>query len=364
MEERIKHLQQILIDQKLDAILISAVPNIYYLTEYGGFSSDERDAYLFITRESAYLMTNALYIHAVRESVKHFEIIEQSRDNPLKDILSKIIAKEKVKVCGFEDANLTVAEYTPLLSLRVKLQASNTETLRIIKNNNEIKLIEQACAIGDQAFTYIQTQLKPGITEIEIAHKLELFIKQQGNDISFRAIVAFGKNAAVPHHFSSNDILEKNSCILLDFGVKYQKYCSDMTRTIFLGNASGKHKEVFHTVLQAQQAAIDSLKERLETEGPKKIAVKDIDFVARQYIIDQGYPPIPHTLGHGIGLEVHEGFRLYKTSKEYFANGMVFSIEPGIYLPNDVGVRIEDLFAIQDNKLVQLTHSPREFIEI
>lgn len=364
MEERLTHLRKILSEQKLDAILISAVPNIYYLTEYGGFSSEERDAYLFVTNESAYLLTNALYIHAVRQTVKHFTIIEQSRDNPLKKILSKIIDEEKIKICGFEDTNLTVSEYTPLLSLPIKLQPSNTESLRIIKNKNEIDFIEKACVIGDQAYEYIQSQLHPGITEVEIAHKLELFIKQQGSDISFRAIVAFGKNAAVPHHFSSNDKLVEDSCVLLDFGAKYQKYCSDMTRTLFVGKASTKHKEVYNTVLEAQQAAIDALQKRLDTEGPEKIAVKDIDLVARNYIIDKGFPTIPHTLGHGIGLEVHEGFRLYKTSTEHFANGMVFSIEPGIYLPNDVGVRIEDLFAIENNTLRQLTHSPRELTEI
>jgi Xaa-Pro aminopeptidase len=364
MEERLQKLRQILLSQEVDAVLISSVPNIYYLTGYGGFSSEERDAFLFVTQKKAYLFTNALYIHAVEERVTHFEVIEQNRDNPLNKLISKLAKKEKVNVCGFEDTNLTVAEFTPLAELDLEFETIELDTLRIIKDKNEIEAIQKACEVGDKAFTYIKEHIKPGITETQLAHHLDLFIKKEGYDISFRSIVAFGRNAAVPHHFSADDALGQNTCALLDFGVKYKSYCSDMTRTVFLGKVSASHKKVYETVLAAQQKAIDILSQRLASEGPENILMKDIDLAARNYILEQGYPSIPHTLGHGIGLEVHEGFRLYKTVDDHFENGMVFSIEPGIYIPNDIGVRIEDLFAIQDNKLIRLTHSPRELTTV
>ena len=137
-----------------------------------------------------------------------------------------------------------------------------------------------------------------------------------------------------------------------------------MTRTIFYGKATAEQKQIYVTVKEAQQKAIIALEKALQKTKPEEIAMKDIDQVARDYIIAQGYPSIPHTLGHGIGLEVHEGFRLYPKAPWHFANGMVFSIEPGIYLPKTAGVRIEDLFAIKDNHLIKLTHADSNLLEI
>ncbi|MBA3724038.1 MAG: aminopeptidase P family protein [Candidatus Levybacteria bacterium] len=364
MESRLKKLRQILTEQSLDAVLISSVPNIYYLTGYGGFFTEDRDAYLFITHHNAYLITNALYFTAVKEQVTHVEVREWSSKNTIAKIISDLARENNVNDCGFEDNDLRVSEYTTLSSVATTLQPIDLEMFRAIKNDDEIEAIKGACAIGDKAFTYIQTQLTSGITESALANALELFIKQQQTDISFHSIVAFGKNAAVPHHLSGADQLKSNMSVLVDFGVKYQNYCSDMTRTLFYGKATAEQKRIYTTVQEAQQRAIMALEKALQKTKPEKIAMKDIDQVAREYIMSQGYPSIPHTLGHGIGLEVHEGFRLYPKAPWHFANGMVFSIEPGIYLPETAGVRIEDLFAIKDNQLIKLTHSPRNLIEI
>ncbi len=363
MDSRLENLRKLFIKQSFDAVLISSVPNIIYLTGYQGFSSEERDAYLFVTKKNAYLITNALYITAAKQ-IKHVKAIESSRNNLLKDILGKIIKSEKVKDCGYEEDNITVAEYKTFPSDDIVFNAITLDTLREEKSEDELEKIQQACAIGDKAFTYIQTQLIEGISEIELANKLELFIKNVGYDISFRTIAAFGTNAAVPHHLSGNTTLERNMVVLLDYGVRFENYCSDMTRTIFFGKPDKRHEHIYKTVKEAQQLAIDELEKKLQTDMPTAIAVKDIDAIAREYILAQSYPSIPHTLGHGIGLEVHEGIRIAPNSKNTFKNGMVFSIEPGIYLPDEVGVRIEDLFTIKNNKLIKLTHSKNSLISI
>jgi Xaa-Pro aminopeptidase len=364
MDARITNLRTILKEQNLDAVLVSSVPNITYLSGYGGFSTEERDAFLFITKKNAYIITNALYITAIREHVTHLIIIEQTRDNPLRNILSKLVAKHAIKRIGFEDANLSVAEYTNLKSHKKLLTPINLEDLRVVKTQTEIDAIKKACEIGDAAFAFIKTKIKIGMTEQEVANLLEMYMKQQQADSSFRTIVAIGKNAAIPHHLAGDSKLKANTNILLDFGVRYELYCSDMTRNIFFGKATKEYRNVYQTVLDAQQKAIEALESMLAKRNPEKISMKDIDRVARDYIISKGYPSIPHTLGHGIGLEVHEGFRLYHLVEGNFANGMVFSIEPGIYVPNQTGVRIEDLFSIEKNKLVRLTNASRELIEL
>ncbi|HSA83841.1 MAG TPA: M24 family metallopeptidase, partial [Patescibacteria group bacterium] len=248
-------------------------------------------------------------------------------------------------------------------------------SLRITKTPEEIAKIKKACEIGDKAFSYILEQIKPEMTELQIAALLEIFIKTHGAEISFPSIVAFEENAAIPHHKTGNKKLKINNLILIDFGVKYNNYCSDMTRTIFFGKPKNEQKQAYETVLKAQQNAIQYYTR--EIKRTKNVTASQLDKVAREHIISQGYPSIPHSLGHGIGLQVHEAPRLSPTSKETLAEGMVFSIEPGIYLPAlpvrqaggrqvspGFGIRIEDLFAIQNNKLIQLTKSQQKLLEV
>lgn len=360
MESRINKLRTLLIEQNLDAVLISTVPNIYYLTAYGGFSSEERDAFVLVTKTGAYVITNALYYHAVKEQVKHMHVFEYTRDNPFSKILEKICKEDNVKKLGFENHNLTVFEYSRIEKVPVTFVPVNLETLRSIKSPEEVAAIKKACKLGDKAFTYICTQLKEGITEKELAHKLELFIKSHDADISFRAIVAFGKNAAVPHHFSGLDRLRKNTCVLLDFGVKIDHYCSDMTRTVFFGSPTTEQEKVYQTVLEAQNEATAYIQRCLHNNDFP--IPSTIDQTARNYVTSHGYPPFNHS-SHGIGLEVHE-YPHMSSEQQPMENGMVFSIEPGIYLPGEMGVRIEDLFVIQNNKLIQLTNSPKDLIQL
>lgn len=360
MKDRLKTLHQLLKEQNLDAALLSTVPNIFYLTGYRGFSTEERDAFVVVTKKNAYVITNALYYHAVVEQVPHMQVLEYTRTTPFKTLLETICKEDEVAKIGFEDHNLTVFEYSRIQDVKATFVPIDLEKFRFVKSNDEIATIQKACALGDQAFTYICTQLIEGITERQLANKLELFIKSHDANISFRAIVAFGKNAAVPHHFSSDDKLEKNKCILIDFGVKIDNYCSDMTRTIFFGTPDAEFKNIYQTALDAQAKAVTYINDCLKRQEFPVPAV--VDQTARTYVTDHGYPPFNHS-SHGIGLEVHE-YPHMSSQQSPMQNRMVFSIEPGVYLTGKMGVRIEDLFKIEQNKLVQLTKSTKELITI
>ncbi len=372
---RLQRVKNLLTEKNLylNGILISSTPTITYLTNYSGFSILEREAYLFITKSESYLLTDGRYTEAVR-NIPNFVLIEISPINSLQKMLIHLANKHNIKKLGIEENNLTVSEYKRLKKCFNDLNHFSIRDLRSIKDKGEIFSIEQACQLGDKTFDYILKKIKQGVTEKEIAFEIEFFIKKAGADISFKPIVAFGKNSAIPHHQTSDKQLAiRDKFVLLDFGAKIDNYCSDMTRTVFFGKANAEQKKMHQIVLDAQNQAIDYLyssRERSEsrsefsTSSNNKIHAKDVDKVARDYITSQGYPTIPHSLGHGIGLEVHESPSLSPKSKDILKPGMVFSIEPGIYIAGFGGVRIEDLVILEPSGPRLLTKSPKSFIEL
>lgn len=223
----------------------------------------------------------------------------------------------------------------------------------------EISLIEKACKLTDKTFEYILTKIKKGVTEKELSLEIQRFIRANGAGLSFRPLVSFGKNTAEVHHKPTDRKLKKNNIIILDFGAKIEGFCSDMTRTVFMGKATKKQKKIYSAVLKAQQKAVNFL-----SSDAKTIMTSEVDKVARDYIILQGYPTIPHGLGHGIGKKVHEPPKISPKSKAILKPGMVFSVEPGIYIKNFGGVRIEDLVVLEKTGPRILTKSPKRIIEL
>lgn len=221
---------------------------------------------------------------------------------------------------------------------------------------SRVEKIKQAAKIGDLAFEYILKEIKTGISERKLAALINSFIKEKNAKFAFPIIVAFGENSSEIHHKTGNRKLKHGDIIMLDFGAKVDGYCADMTRTIFFGKPTLKQQNIYQIVLKAQQKAIDFINHCLKLN--KTIRTTEVDKIARDYIISCRYPNMPHALGHGIGRKVHQSPRLSPKSKEVLKEGMVFSIEPGIYLKNWGGVRIEDLFVINRGKLEQLTLSP------
>lgn len=366
MSNRLLKVKSLLKEQNLDAILVSSPPTITYLTNYGNFSTIEREAYLLVTKNKQFVITDGRYSEAVAEKVDNFQLIEISAVRSLKQIFKDLAKTCTIKKLGIEEDSITITEQKMLSDCFDDLNHWSATTLRVIKDSNEIDTIKKACELGDRAFEFILKKLKHGVTEKEIAFELELFIKKQGADLSFPTIVAFGKNSSVPHHQTGNQKLNKNSFVLLDYGVKIDNYCSDMTRTLVFGKATSEQKKIHQTVLDAQQKAIEYLSRVGPSKGsdPSTTPASEVDKIARDYIISQGYPTIPHSLGHGIGIEVHEHPRLSPNSKDKLEPGMVFSIEPGIYLPGFGGVRIEDLVVLEKKSVKELTKSPKQLLEI
>lgn len=350
-----KSAREILAETNIDSILISSWENISYFTTYFGFSKNERDAFYFSTKNNDYLITNSLYKNAFSNS-NGFTVLTTNSTNSLQKILAEIINKEKIQTLGFEDADFTVKEYEKISHLNTNLVAVDISDSRILKTEDEIEKIKKACAIVDKALGNTKKFLKPGISERDFSKKLESAIRDLGGEIAFPTIIAFGENSATPHHHTGEQTLKENDVALIDFGASFKNYLSDMTRTFFIGEAPAEQKIAYQAVLEAQKKAVQYIESALTNHKP--ILAAQADKIAREHIIARGYPSIPHSLGHGIGINVHESPSLSPFSKEELSEGMVFSIEPGIYLPGKFGIRIEDLYTLRERKLDRITSFP------
>lgn len=362
MHSRIQHVQKLLVEQSLDAILISSAINTVYLSGYNGFCNEERDAYILITRDTGYIFTSLLYAEAMESAVPHLKLVEFTRQHPFSQGLETLLKKHGIKTIGFEADDLTVREYQRLEAQKVKLQPADVSFLRADKEPQEVALMKKACKLTDVAFDYILEELKPGVTELEIEKKIARYFTEHQAESSFRAVVAFGKKTTVPHHLPGNTKLKANDVILIDYGARVGGYCADVSRTLFIGKATAKQKEIFHLVYDTQQASINYIKDLLKTNKP--ILSNVVDQFAREYIATRNYPPFPYSLGHGVGLKTHERPILNPRFQDEIKNNMTFTLEPGIHLSGEIGVRIEDVFLIQNNKLLQLSKSNSKLIEL
>lgn len=354
--QKVSHFAKLL-SEKVDGILISSVSNIIYLTGYANFSIEERQAFLLITKNSQYIFTDGRYAEVILREVSDFELILVTSENTM-DKLGEIVKKEKIKILGVEENDLRVSEYKRIKKVVKALKHVDLKESRVIKTPDEIEKIKKACKLGNEVFDYvIKKVLKDGITEKQVVHEIESFLKNKNCEISFKPIVAFGANSSVPHHESGAKKLEKGF-VLLDLGAKFENYCSDMTRTVFWRKANDKQKKIYNTVLEAQTRAAEYIEKAKIAYGSKA------DKIAREYIISKGFESIPHSLGHGTGIAIHEHPYLSPKSKEILKEGMVFSIEPGIYIPQFGGVRIEDLYLLTENGLEKLTKSSSSLLEL
>lgn len=366
MNTRLQDLRKLMAKQKLDAVFISSLPNIYYLTDFSDFTTFDRDGFLLITEKNQYIFTHGIYKEAVEKKVANFKLIQILRENPINKAVKEIVIKENIKKLGFEAFDIKVTEYNKMLDeleKEILVETTIVNKIRMKKTSDEIDAIKKSCQLGDKAFAFILKKLTTGITEMELAADLEFYVKHNSADLSFPSIIAFGHHASKPHHVPTNTKLKKNQFVLFDFGVKYDNYCSDMTRTVFYGKANKNQINIYNAVLESQQIAVNKISTVLK-KSETGIPAKDIDQISREFLISHGYPEMPHSLGHGIGLEVHEAPRLTPLSRELLENGNVFSIEPGIYIPDAFGIRIEDLYAIENGKIKKLTNAPKKFISL
>lgn len=326
-----------------------------YLTHFTGTAG-----LVFVNSRHNILVTDFRYTQQANEQSSDWEIIE-AQDTIL-DSLEHLFEVHKIKKVAFEGEFITVnrlnewhlrfpdIEFIPTKDLVLEM--------RMIKSEYELKQIAKACKIADQAFTQIVSGIRPGMKEIEIALELEYAMRKLGADgNSFDPIVGSGPRGAMPHAMPGDRRLSVGDFVVMDFGCMYQGYCSDMTRTILIGEPTAKHREIYDLVLRAQIAGLNAVK--------AGVVGKDVDAVARDIITAAGYGDhFGHSLGHGVGLEIHEEPRLSKGGMHTLAPGMVVSVEPGVYLPGWGGVRIEDLVVVTKNGCEILSSTNKELIVI
>lgn len=337
-------------ESKIDAILLDSWQNVFYASAFTGFE----DALLIVTANSQYIVTDSRYTAQSKEQCPDFTLVTAYKHNVAE--VKKVLKAEKIKAIGFEEKAITLAEYEDFYKrLHVKLKPVSAlfDIVRYHKTEDEIETIEKACDIAAQALERTIPFIKPGVKESEVAAKLEFEMRMGGADRpSFATVVASGVRGSMPHGTATEKVIEEGDAVTIDFGAFYKGYCSDCTRTFFVGKIGNPELEkIYNVVLKAQRAALDSYYEGMPAS--------ELDAVARNIITEAGFgKEFGHATGHGVGIDIHEGVRVSTHSDEILEKGIVFSVEPGIYLEGLGGVRIEDLVTPENGKLKIMTKGP------
>ena len=340
----------------VDSVIVLDELNQRYLCDFA-FT----DGYLFITQNSAYIVTDFRYYEmALKDANSSFEV---TMTKERREFLLNAIAKDSVKTVGFEGNSVSYGVYKSYVENYKEVEFVDIgyiiEIIRQIKSSEEIAFLQKAQDITDNAFSHVLKALTPEMTELDVAVELEYAMRRGGAEaFSFETIAVSGDASALPHGTPRNCKLKKGF-LTMDFGAKYNGYCADMTRTVVIGKADNEMKKLYNTVLRAQCAALDYIREGVDAADADKVARDIIDAEA------EFKGAFGHSLGHSIGLFVHETPGLSpKYAGRKIRAGEIFSCEPGIYLFGKYGCRIEDMLAVEDNGIYNFTHSTKELIEI
>ena len=338
----------------LNGILITKPENRRYFSGFSGSAG-----MLLVSNDANKLLTDFRYIEQATAQAKQSDIVRYTIN--AYEVLSEIATKLGLSTIGFESDFVTYDMHTTLSdSLSgLTLLPVQIDVLRMVKDVNEVASITKAVEIADQAFSHIVSYIKPGISEQAVAVELEYYMGKLGSERpAFDTIIASGKRGALPHGRASQKIIESGDFVTMDFGAVYQGYHSDITRTLCVGTATVKQREIYEIVLAAQLAGVQALR-------PGKTG-KEIDYVSRKIITDAGFGDyFGHGLGHSLGLAIHEEPRLSQgNTHTILMEDMVVTVEPGIYLPGWGGVRIEDTVLVNTDGCKILTSSSKELIEI
>src|SRR5688572_29500755 len=341
----------------LDGLLVSSLANVRYLSGFSGTS-----ALLFVTPRETLLITDFRYQTQAAEEAGDLARIVIEPQSLWTGLWQNVAQLASLEVAGFESAHLVHRDFQRLLEAGARYQWRPTvdlvEALRERKDECELAHIRDAVATAERALELTLPQVRAGMTELEVAGVLESALRQAGSDgFPFPSIVASGPNAALPHARPTTRRLGGGDFLLLDFGARVGGYCSDITRTFVVGHATLEQREVYEVVRLANERAVRAVRPGMSG--------RDADGIARGYIQDRGFGDLfGHSLGHGIGLEVHEAPRLAKTAETPLVEGAVVTVEPGIYRPGWGGVRIEDDVHLSAGGAQVLTRFARELIEI
>jgi Xaa-Pro aminopeptidase len=351
--ERLRRLRRLIKDSGLDALLVSQPENRRYLSGFTGSAG-----WLFIAKKTAVLTTDFRYVEQARAESPDFEILRTARE--LRDWLPNLVSASGWRRLGFEasvvsyDSHHKLGEALGGGQVELVPTTNLVEQLRAVKEPEEVRFITEAVKLADAVLEQARKEIRPGITEREAAWTIERLLRQNGSEaVPFEIIVASGPNAALPHARPTDRMIGRGEPVIIDMGARLNGYCSDLSRTLFAGKADATFEKVYDIVLRAQTKAIEGVESGMDAA--------QADQLARGIIEEAGYgDAFGHGLGHGVGLAVHESPTVGPGSSGSLADGMVFTVEPGIYLVGQGGVRIEDVVVLEEGRARVLTGARKE----
>lgn len=354
VNSRLVKLRQSFSDKSIDAILISQPESRYYLSCF-----DSTAGFLLITKEDNILVTDFRYLEQSEKQAPEYEIFKATGE--MEEWLPGLIDRLSIRNIGFENNYLTFATYNRLVNILAEHSPQISlipvedlvDSLRAVKEPQEIEFIAKAVALSDAAINYFIDSIKPGMTELGAAWEVEKYLRDNGSQsLPFGVIVASGPNSALPHAKPTERKIKRGEPVLIDLGAKMQNYISDISRTVCPGEPDDTFKRIYSIVLRAQQKAIDGI-----TSGMNGITA---DSLARDVIEHSGYgKQFGHSLGHGLGLSIHEEPYLRQGYKNNLVDNMVFTIEPGIYISGWGGIRLEDTVILENGKIRVLSQAKK-----
>ncbi len=329
-KSRLRAVRRALRGKNLDVLVVTSPANVTYLT---GFCGD--DSWAVVSTRGVYLVTDGRYTEQARCECVGCRIVERS--GPIAEAVAAVVGGLKQRASVALEDGTSLAEHRELekkLRRKVKVVHRIVEDCRAVKDSHEAAAIRRAAVIAAEVLDKVILRIRPGVTESEVAAAVDYEICSTGYGTSFATIVAFGANASRPHHRPGRRKLKKNDTGLIDFGVRYKGYCCDVTRCFVVGRVGKLYQQAYDVVRRAQAAAISAV-------GPG-VSASEVDAAARTVVESSGLTVYRHGTGHGLGLEVHELPVIAKNSKEKLRPGMIFTIEPAVYVPGKFGIRIED----------------------
>ena len=354
---RIERLRGALGENEIDAMLISSPENRRYLSGFTGSAG-----YLLISEAAQVLVTDSRYTEQAEKQSAGYRIERMTAGQGWK-WLPELAHEAGLTRVGFEASDVSVAAHSAFRKAIEEHEDSSgpalvetsdlVDKMRAVKDRDELEILTKAVEVTDQALESVAATVEPGVTEGEIAWELEKSMREQGAEgLAFETIVATGPNGALPHHLADETPLREGQAVVIDMGAKYDGYCADLTRTILVGEPDEKFAEVYGTVLRAQIEAEERVRPGMTGQ--------EVDAISRDIIADAGYGDnFGHSLGHGVGLAVHEYPRVGPTAEDAIEDGMVFTVEPGIYLSGWGGVRIEDIVVMENGRARVLSRASK-----
>lgn len=335
--------------KKIDALYVSSPSNLLYFTGYSN-----SDARLIVTPKKSYYISDSRVEEEFTSLFPSFEFVNIKNNSNYYSVAVSLLASLGIKKLGFEEDNLLFKEYVRFIDFKMTAFSKDIANMRSIKEAGEIEKIIVAQGITDNVFSLLLEHIKPGMSELEVESFINSNIYALGGSLAFETIVAFGENTSKPHAHPTKNVLKTKDIVTVDFGAKFDNYCSDMTRSFCFGDPGKEYKEIYQIVLNAQ------------AEAEKFLKIGDAGYIVDSYARNT-YPNkyksfFNHSLGHSLGIDIHESPRFSPKDKSIINKNVVASIEPGLYIPHKFGVRIEDIVVVKEDGAYNLTKSPKELI--